>query len=135
MRRLFADTMYWIALASLHDQWHAAAIRVSRTLRGTLIVTTEEVLSEFLAHFCEHGPTIRQGSVRYIEGIQADPNILVRQQSHQTFTDGLALYKGRPDKGYSLIDCISMATMRQERIVEVLTHDGHFTQEGFTILL
>lgn len=85
MRRVFADTMYWIALASLHDQWHAAAIRASRTLRGALIVTTEEVLSEFLAHFCEHGPTIRQGSVRYVEGIQADPAILVRPQSHQTF--------------------------------------------------
>jgi predicted nucleic acid-binding protein len=135
MRHVFADTMYWIALASLHDQWHAAAIQVSRTLQGTLIVTTEEVLSEFLAHFCEHGPRIRQGSVHYVEGIQADPRILVREQSHQTFVAGLALYKACPDKGYSLIDCISMRTMHQERISEVLTHDGHFTQEGFTILL
>jgi predicted nucleic acid-binding protein len=113
MRRVFADTMYWIALASLHDQWHAAAIRVSRTLRGVLIVTTEEVLSEFLAHFCEHGPAMRQASVRFLEGIQANPDIFVRPQSHQTFVDGLALYKARPDKGYSLIDCISMETMRQ----------------------
>jgi len=24
-----------------------------------------------------------------------------------------------------------METMRQEGITEVLTHDGHFTQEGF----
>jgi uncharacterized protein len=135
MRRVFADTMYWIALASLHDQWHAAAIRVSRTLRGTLIITTEEVLSEFLAHFCEHGPVIRRGSVRYVEGIQADPTILVQQQSHQTFVAGLALYEARPDKGYSLVDCISMETMRREGMTEVLTHDSHFSQEGFTILL
>jgi uncharacterized protein len=135
MRRVFADTMYWIALASLHDQWHAAAIRVSRALRGARIVTTEEVLSEFLAHFRGHGPIIRQGSVRHVEGIQSDPSILVRQQSHQSFVAGLGLYKARPDKGYSLIDCISMETMRQEGITEVLTHDGHFTQEGFTILL
>ena len=127
--------MYWIALASLHDQWHSAAILASRALRGTWIVTTEEVLSEFLAHFSERGPTIRRGSVRYVEGIQADPGILVREQSHQTFVAGLALYKARPDKGYSLIDCISMETIRQEGMTEVLTHDAHFTQEGFVILL
>jgi len=28
-----------------------------------------------------------------------------------------------------------MEAMRQEGISEILTHDGHFTQEGFTILL
>jgi predicted nucleic acid-binding protein len=135
MRRVFADTMYWIALASLHDQWHAAAIRVSLTLGGALIVTTEEVLSEFLAHFCERGPTMRRASVRFVEGIQANASILVREQSHQTFSGGLALYKARPDKGYSLVDCISMETMRREGITEAVTHDGHFTQEGFSILL
>jgi predicted nucleic acid-binding protein len=135
MRRIFADSMYWIALASLHDQWHAEAIRMSRTLQAVQIVTTEEVLSEFLAHFCEHGQMIRQGSVRYVEGIQIDPGIFVRQQSHQTFLACLALYKARPDKGYSLTDCISMEAMRQEGIAEILTHDGHFTQEGFITLL
>jgi hypothetical protein len=30
---------------------------------------------------------------------------------------------------------ISMEAMRQEGISEILTHDNHFTQEGFTILL
>ena len=57
-------------------------------------------------------------------------------QSHQSFLDGLALYKARPDKGYSLTDCISMQVMRREGITEILTHDDHFTQEGwFAILL
>ena len=73
------------------------------------------------------GPLRRRDSGR--------PSILVRRQSHQTFDAGLALYKARPDKGYSLVDCISMETMRREGITEVLTHDAHFTQEGFTILL
>ncbi len=30
---------------------------------------------------------------------------------------------------------IAMEAMRQEGITEALTHDNHFTQEGFTILL
>ena len=61
--------------------------------------------------------------------------MVVRPQSHQTFLDGLALYKRRPDKGYSLTDCISMEALREEGITEILTHDNHFTQEGFVILL
>jgi predicted nucleic acid-binding protein len=31
--------------------------------------------------------------------------------------------------------CISMEAMREEGITEILTHDDHFTQEGFTKLL
>jgi predicted nucleic acid-binding protein len=44
-------------------------------------------------------------------------------------------YTKRPDKGYSLTDCISMLIMRQHGINEALTSDDHFTQEGFTKLL
>ena len=51
------------------------------------------------------------------------------------FFEGLALYGSRLDKGYSLTDCISMNAMRERGITDVLTHDDHFTQEGFNILL
>jgi predicted nucleic acid-binding protein len=46
----------------------------------------------------------------------------------------LSLYKARADKGYSLTDCISMNTMRERNLTEVLTHDQHFAQEGFSLL-
>jgi uncharacterized protein len=61
--------------------------------------------------------------------------IQIVPRSHQSFLTGLALYESRPDKGYSLTDCISMLVMRQEGISEILTHDDHFTQEGFIKLL
>ena len=70
-----------------------------------------------------------------MEDALADPLVIVRPQTHQSFLDGFALYKARPDKEYSLTDCISMEAMRAEGITEILTHDSHFTQEGFTILL
>ena len=47
---------------------------------------------------------------------------------------GLELNEQRPDKGYSLMDCISMNTMRQLKLTEALTHDKHFVQEGFAIV-
>ena len=61
--------------------------------------------------------------------------MIVRPQTHQSFLDGFALYKARPDKGYSLTDCISMQAMKQDGITEILTNDRHFDQEGFTRLL
>jgi predicted nucleic acid-binding protein len=33
------------------------------------------------------------------------------------------------------MDCISMETMRQEGIADILTHDSHFTHERFAVLL
>jgi len=36
---------------------------------------------------------------------------------------------------YGLTDCISMHTMRERSITDILTHDDHFRQEGFTVLL
>jgi uncharacterized protein len=134
MRRVFADSLYWIALSHPRDQHHDDALKLSLTLRQVEIVTTDEVLSEFLTAL-RHTRQLRSIAALQADGVMADPSILVLPQSRQTFLDGLALCKARPDKEYSLTDCISMQAMRQEGIVEILTHDNHFTQEGFTILL
>jgi predicted nucleic acid-binding protein len=135
MRRVFSDAQYWVALINDQDQSHAAAVAISRTLQGVPLVTTEEALTEVLAFFCEEGPHLRRLAAATIRRLYADPMIHIEPQSHQSFLDGLALYEARPDKGYSLTDCISMNVMQQQGITEVLTHDGHFAQEGFTKLL
>ena len=135
MRRVFADAQYWVAILNDQDQSHAAAQAISQALRGVPLVTTEEALTETLAFFCERGQLLRQSAVAFVEGILSNPGVVVRQQSHQSFVDGFALYKARPDKGYSLTDCIAMETMRRQGIAEILTHDSHFVQKGFTLLM
>ena len=45
--------------------------------------------------------------------------------------EGLGLYESRPDKEWSLTDCISFVVMKKEGIVEALTEDRHFEQAGF----
>ncbi len=135
MRRVFADTLYWVAITHRKDQWHQAALSVSRALAACQLVTTDEVLAEFLAAFCEAGPLFRNQAATLVRNLHKKSTVTVHPQSRDTFLKGLNLYEARPDKGYSLTDCISMATMRQEGITEVLTHDDHFTQEGFTRLL
>jgi uncharacterized protein len=49
--------------------------------------------------------------------------------------DGLALYEARPDKEWSLTDCISFVVMKQQGILEAVTADRHFEQAGFVALL
>ncbi len=134
MRRVFADSLYWTALSHQRDQWHAVAMKASQGLRGVEIVTTQEMLSEFLTAFRHHSST-RRLAARRVHQITSDPQIRVIPQSDLSFQDGLLFYQARPDKEYSLADCISMAAMRKEGITEVLTHDQHFFQEGFTLLL
>jgi predicted nucleic acid-binding protein len=135
MTQVYADTVYWIALANPLDQWHPSAVQAGRTLRGVTIITSEEILTEFLAHFSGQGRLMREAAARYANRVLSNPAINVRPQTHQSFLDGFALYQARPDKGYSLTDCISMEAMRQEGISDILTHDNHFTQEGFITLL
>lgn len=57
------------------------------------------------------------------------------QQSGSLFDAGLALYRKRLDKAYSMTDCMSFVVCRTQRIREILTSDHDFEQEGFAILL
>ena len=124
-----------MALFNPRDQWHERAIVASKLIGDTKLITTEDVLVELLNFFSEYGEKARLGAVSQAEGILSSSNIEVAPLSHEAFIAGLTLYKARPDKGYSLTDCISMHAMRERQISDILTHDDHFRQEGFTVLL
>lgn len=133
MKPVFADTFYWIALTNPDDKHSKAASRFDDVLSEGNVYTTEEVLSEVLTFFCSDHK-LRERAVDTIREILSDGAVRVIPQSHESFLSGFDLYAGRPDKGYSLTDCISMATMRREGLTDVLTNDRHFEQEGFRAL-
>lgn len=135
MRRVFADTAYWIALTNLFDQHHEAAVRSSTFLASSRLLTTDAVLIEFLNALAAKGPHIRAAAIRTVEAILNNPLVSVLPQSRRSFSKGFAFYKSRPDKGYSLTDCLSMTVMRDRRLSDVLTTDRHFEQEGFVALM
>ena len=51
--------------------------------------------------------------------------------SDSLYRRGLTLYDQRPDKAWSLTDCISFVVMEENAIREALTGDRHFSQAGF----
>ncbi|MGD1717383.1 type II toxin-antitoxin system VapC family toxin [Hydrocoleum sp. CS-953] len=135
MKTIFADTFYWIALINPRDNLHDKVIQISQSLQQTKIVTTEEILNELLTFYANFGIKQRRRTVKLVKNIIDRSDIYVVEQSHKSFLLGRSLYENRLDKGYSLTDCISMNTMNELEINEVLTHDRHFSQEGFMILL
>ena len=98
-------------------------------------VTTDEVLVEFLNAFSGRGRYFRETAVTFIYHLRQSPTVEIVKQSRESFDLGLLYYDSRHDKGYSLVDCISMNTMRRMAIQKVLTHDHHFAQEGFEVLI
>jgi predicted nucleic acid-binding protein len=134
MTALFADTFYWVALADFADSAHKRALALTAERRYAPIVTTDEVLAEYLTFFATAPEPMRRKAVINARRILDDPGVRVVPQSRDSFLAGMALYEARPDKGYSLIDCISMQTMRREGLTEALTNDRHFEQEGFRAL-
>ncbi len=90
-----------------------------------------EILTEYLNFFAGWGVKFRHKAALNVQSILTNPTVRVIAQSSGSFSMGLTLYGARLDKGYSLTDCISMETMRRERITDVLTNDVHFEPEGF----
>jgi uncharacterized protein len=108
MTAVFADTFYWIALSDFSDRFHEQALALTIAHAAQPLVTTDEVLTEYLNYFGGQPEALRRhvaASVRRIVGSSA---IRVISQSRASFLAGLALYERRADKGYSLTDCISM---------------------------
>ena len=135
MKRLFADTVYWIALTNSFDQYHTRAVEISEAVSPCRLFTTDLVLIEFLNALADKGRHIRAAAVQMVEAIMNNPQVTVAPMNRRAFTRSLALYKARPDKGYSLTDCSSMLLMRERRVSKALTTDRHFEQEGFVALL
>ena len=135
MKTVFADTAYWVAMARPRDQWRSAARNALRQLGPVNLVTTDEVLTEFLTSLSWTGPEARLRAVRSVRTLQNDSRVQVIPQSRESFCKALDRYEARRDKSYSLQDCVSMNVMEAQSITEILTSDRHFEQEGFTALM
>jgi uncharacterized protein len=131
----FADTSFWIALSSQRDQYHGRAVAWSRfVLRtGSTIVTTEAILWEWLNAFSP--ASTRRLAAEGYRRCHADPSIEVVPFQAELVNAAVELYQARPDKNWSLTDCLSFVVMEQRRLTEALTTDHHFEQARWKVML
>ena len=136
MTTVFVDTAYFIALARPSDQWRDSAVAARGILGANAsLVTTQEMLTEFLTALSGAGPEARKQAAQMVKDILDTGAVRVIRQSHESFLDGLDRYENRLDKKYSLQDCTAMNAMEAEGITQILTSDHHFEQEGFIALM
>jgi uncharacterized protein len=133
MNPLFADASYFVAMLSSSDAAHTEAEQWSHA-DGLRAVTTEFVLIEVANIFRD---AIRRRSFRELldELGSVESQFEVIPASTELFRAGADLYLQRPDKEWSLTDCISFVVMEERGLTEALTTDHHFKQAGFRALL
>jgi hypothetical protein len=114
------------------DEHHARVTAWANTFEGE-IVTSQWVLTEVADAFAESNG--RRGLREWFATIAEDNATRIIPVSPEHFRRGLEFYDARPDKAWSLTDCISFIIMKEEGLTEALTSDRHFEQAGFRALL
>jgi predicted nucleic acid-binding protein len=129
---IFVDTGYWIALFNARDELHQRAMHWASFLREPM-VTTDLVLVEtanYLTHCLE-----RERLHTFMDAIPRTQAIEILAGSGELIEKGMRLHRSRPDKPWSLVDCVSFTVMEQRSIRRALAYDHHFEQAGFEALL
>ncbi len=132
---VFLDTGYAIALLSPRDRYHAVAERLGAGLKGGnhKVVTTDAIVLEIGAALAR--VSHRVAAVTFIDGLRNDPNVEIVALDRTLFESAYRLFKERPDKDWSLTDCVSFVVMGERGISEALTADQHFVQAEKKALL
>jgi predicted nucleic acid-binding protein len=132
MKRVFADAYFYLAVLNRTDAAHAQAMAAVED--GSVeTVTTAAVLLEVADAMAI--PSMRVACAQFLERLIERSPTTVHTLSDDLLTSGMMRYRQRPDKAWSLTDCISFIVMEGEGLREALTGDRHFEQAGFIALL
>ena len=132
---VFVDSCFFIAVLNPKDDLHAIAKQAEEDLKHPRFVTTDFVLVEVLSYFARQASEARSAAARLVKKVMDRPDFEVVPTTREWFMRGFDLFEARPDKEYSLVDCVSFEVMRRRGIQRALTGDHHFEQEGFERLL
>jgi predicted nucleic acid-binding protein len=133
MSVVFADSFYYFALVNRSDMAHPKAAAFTASYTGRTI-TTGWVLTELADGWAR--PVSRRGVfLQMLADLRSNPETEIVATTDKLLEEGLSIYGQRPDKEWSLTDCISFVVMQKNGITDALTGDHHFEQAGFVALL
>lgn len=132
MMPVFADAYFYLALINSKDAGHSRAVSYARAPVRP-IITTSWVLLELADGLAKARTRSHFSTLQAL--ILQDPNTSVILAEQDWMDRGLMLFLARPDKEWSLTDCISFLVMQDRGLTDALTADHHFEQAGYSILL
>ncbi len=132
---LFLDTSYALALVSARDVFHETAKDLSSEIQAKdiSIITTRAIIFEIGNSLTK--PPRRDSAIELIDSLQSDSAVEILEISGTLFHEAYNLFRTRPDKEWSLTDCMSFVVMAEQGLTQALTADEHFEQAGFHALL
>ncbi|MEN3331336.1 MAG: uncharacterized protein V7641_701 [Blastocatellia bacterium] len=122
-------------MVNQRDLLHHKATQVyqERFRRGGYFVTASVVLLE-VGNWLSPVPS-RRLATEWLDRIERSARVEIVHITEALNEKGWVLYRGRLDKDWGVIDCISFVLMQERGITEALTGDHHFEQAGFIKLL
>ncbi len=132
MKEVFADTFNFFALLDRRGAHHQRVLDFATDFRGSL-VTTRWVLAKVAN--APGGAPVRLAAALLLKQVEEGAGFRIVAGSDNLYERGLVLFATRPDKQWSLTDCISFVVMADEGPEDALTADRHFEQAGFKVLL
>lgn len=128
--RLFLDTGFVVARFRGGDQYHEAARSLESLVSGCREMwTTDAVLFEIAAAFSH--PQDRPIALRMWDRFHGDaPGYHSVPAAGAALEEAVELFRNRPDKSWSLTDCLSFVVMQEQNLNEALSADHHFARPG-----
>lgn len=131
MLTYFVDSYYYIALCNPRDADHTRLTAFHRKLAAKT-VTTQPILFEVCDAFARTPHRRRAAEMVKILSSHSATQIVTPSEFQWIRT--LGLYADRPDKAWSLTNCLSFVVMQEMNITAALTADHHFQQAGYEAL-
>ena len=132
---VFVDTSALYAFVDRKDSHHTRARDVVLKLvkAGRRLVVSDYVIAETinLAN-ARSGTTV---ATRVLDLIDQSAGIRVEWIDPTRFDRTKTFFRKHADHAYSFTDCTSFVLMRELRLNDALTTDGHFPEAGFNSLL
>lgn len=130
---MLLDTSGLLCFLHKDEPQHRRAVELL-TSTNRVLLTHNYVLAELVALALVRGFS-RSMVLSYTLELLSNSNVQIVWVDESLHREAMNLLLTRHDKTYSLCDAVSFMLMRRQAIMEALTTDKHFEQEGFTRLL
>ena len=132
---IFVDTGGFYALLVKKDGMHKKAqdLLEEGARKKTGFVTTDYVLDETATLLKARGHA--HLLARFFETVFASRACRTEWMDPARFDQTQSLFLKHADHDWSFTDCFSFVVMRQRRLRDALSKDGHFVEAGFQPLL
>lgn len=132
---VFVDTSGLYALVDKNDGHHSTAREIVEKLvrAGRKLILTDYIIAETV-----NLAVARRGThvgLRVLDLIEQSVGIRIERVDASRFDATKAFFRKHADHHYSFTDCSSFVVMRELRLQEALTTDGHFPEAGYVALL